>query len=74
MLNRFKLTLVTSGYVPNMTGGIASFISDMAPALAHRGHEVRVISISARASGGPRRSAQARSRSWIAFVFAEVNA
>jgi glycogen(starch) synthase len=43
LTNRRKLTLVTSGYVPNMTGGIARFFSDLAPALARRGHEVRVI-------------------------------
>ena len=43
MTNRRKITLVTSGYVPNMTGGIARFFSDLAPALAKRGHEVRVI-------------------------------
>ena len=43
MTNRRKITLVTSGYVPNMTGGIARFFSDLAPALARRGHEVRVI-------------------------------
>jgi glycosyltransferase involved in cell wall biosynthesis/GT2 family glycosyltransferase len=40
---RRKITLVSSGYVPNMTGGIARFFSDLAPALARRGHEVRVI-------------------------------
>jgi glycosyltransferase involved in cell wall biosynthesis len=40
---RRKLTFVSSGYTGNMTGGIARFISDLAPALARRGHEVRVI-------------------------------
>ncbi len=41
--NRRKITFVSSGYTPNMTGGIARFISDVAPALARRGHEVRVV-------------------------------
>ena len=43
MENRRKVTLVSSGFTPNMTGGIARFFSDIAPALARRGHEVRVI-------------------------------
>ncbi|MCU1500244.1 MAG: hypothetical protein JWM47_4197 [Acidimicrobiales bacterium] len=41
--SRRKITIVSSGYAPNMTGGIARFITDLAPALARRGHEVRVI-------------------------------
>ena len=40
---RRRLTIVSSGYAPNMTGGIARFISDLAPGLARRGHEVRVV-------------------------------
>ena len=40
---RRKITFIGSGYSPNMTGGIARFFSDLAPALAARGHEVRVI-------------------------------
>lgn len=40
---RRTVTFVSSGYTGNMTGGIARFISDLAPALARRGHEVRVI-------------------------------
>jgi glycogen synthase len=40
---RRKIAIVSSGYTGNMTGGIARFISDLAPALARRGHEVRVI-------------------------------
>ncbi len=41
--NRRKLTLISSGYTPNLTGGISRLISDAAPALARRGNEVRVI-------------------------------
>ena len=38
-----RVVLVSSGYTPNLTGGIARFISDVAPELARRGHEVRVF-------------------------------
>ncbi|HZB41110.1 MAG TPA: glycosyltransferase [Ilumatobacter sp.] len=38
-----KITIVSSGYTPNMTGGIARLMSDLAPALASHGHDVRVI-------------------------------
>jgi len=38
-----RILLVSSGYTPNLTGGIARFISDVAPELARRGHEVRVF-------------------------------
>ena len=38
-----KITVVSSGYTTNMTGGIARLMSDLAPALAARGHDVRVI-------------------------------
>jgi glycogen synthase len=38
-----RIALVSSGYTPNVTGGIARFISDVAPELARRGHEVRVF-------------------------------
>jgi len=38
-----KLTIVSSGYTPNMSGGIARLMSDLAPALSARGHDVRVI-------------------------------
>ncbi len=47
---RRKLTIVSSSFAPNVTGGIARFISDLAPAMARRGHEVRVIT---RAVGPP---------------------
>jgi glycosyltransferase involved in cell wall biosynthesis/GT2 family glycosyltransferase len=47
---RRAITFVSSGYTNNMTGGIARFISDLAPALARRGHEVRVVT---RAVGPP---------------------
>jgi hypothetical protein len=40
---RQRITFVSSGYTPRLTGGISRFISDLAPALAQRGHEVRVI-------------------------------
>jgi glycogen synthase len=43
-----RLVIVTSGYTPEVTGGIARFFSDLAPELARRGHEVRVF---ARSSG-----------------------
>jgi glycogen synthase len=38
-----RLVLVSSGYADNLTGGIARFITDVAPALAARGHDVRVF-------------------------------
>jgi glycosyltransferase involved in cell wall biosynthesis len=38
-----RVILVSSGYTPNLTGGISRFISDVAPELARRGHEVRVF-------------------------------
>ena len=37
--------IVSSGYTPNVTGGIARFISDVAPRLAAAGHEVRVMAL-----------------------------
>lgn len=40
---RRRITFVSSSYTPHLTGGIARFISDLAPALARRGHEVRVV-------------------------------
>lgn len=41
--HRRRIVFVTSGYTGNLTGGIARFIADVAPALARRGHEVRVV-------------------------------
>jgi glycogen synthase len=41
-----RIVLVSSGYTPNVTGGIARFISDVAPELAALGHEVRVMTAS----------------------------
>lgn len=38
-----RIVLVSSGYRPNLTGGIARYISDIAPELARLGHEVRVF-------------------------------
>lgn len=38
-----RVVLVSSGYTPNLTGGISRFIADVAPELARRGHEVRVF-------------------------------
>ena len=38
-----KYVLVSSGYPPAITGGIARYVGEVAPALAARGHEVRVI-------------------------------
>lgn len=38
-----RIVLVSSGYQPDLTGGIARFISDVAPELARLGHEVRVF-------------------------------
>ena len=37
------IAMVTGDYPPRSTGGIARFLGDAAPALAARGHEVRVI-------------------------------
>jgi hypothetical protein len=47
---RYNIVLVSSGYTPNVTGGIARFISDLAPELARRGHDVRVFAKAAEAS------------------------
>lgn len=41
-----SVLLVSSGYAPNISGGIARFISDVAPELSARGHEVRVFTAS----------------------------
>lgn len=41
--NPLRIVLVSSGYHPNVTGGIARFISDVAPLIAAAGHEVRVM-------------------------------
>jgi glycosyltransferase involved in cell wall biosynthesis len=40
---RRKLVFVSNYYTGNLEGGIARFISDLAPAMAARGHDVRVI-------------------------------
>lgn len=40
---RLRIVLVSSGYRPHLSGGIARFISDVAPELARLGHEVRVF-------------------------------
>jgi glycogen(starch) synthase len=40
---QLRVVIVSSGYTPNVTGGIARFISDVAPRLAAAGHEVRVF-------------------------------
>ncbi len=40
---RRRIAIISSDYPPRMTGGIARFIGDLAPALARHGHEVRVI-------------------------------
>lgn len=45
-----RIVLVSSGYRPNLTGGISRFISDVAPELARLGHEVRVFTRSATTS------------------------
>lgn len=47
---RLRILFVSSGYPPDFAGGIGRFIGDVAPELARRGHEVRVI---ARAGGLP---------------------
>ncbi|CAM9674018.1 unnamed protein product, partial [Phaeothamnion confervicola] len=41
--SRLSIVIISSGFWPNVNGGIARFMSDLAPALAARGHEVRVI-------------------------------
>jgi glycogen(starch) synthase len=41
--DRLRIALVSSGYQPEVTGGIARYISDVAPELAKLGHEVRVF-------------------------------
>ncbi len=46
MSARRRIVLVSSGYADNLTGGIARFISDVAPELAARGHDVRVLTMS----------------------------
>ena len=38
-----SVVIVSSGFPPPLSGGIARFIGDLAPALARLGHEVRVI-------------------------------
>jgi hypothetical protein len=38
-----RIVLVSSGYAPNLTGGISRFITDVAPQLARLGHDVRVM-------------------------------
>ncbi len=40
---RRNIVLVSSGYTPTLTGGISRFVSDVAPELARRGHDVRVL-------------------------------
>jgi glycogen(starch) synthase len=40
---RLRIVLVSAGYPPAFAGGIGRFIGDVAPELARRGHEVRVI-------------------------------
>ena len=37
------IAMITGDYPPRLTGGIARFLGDAAPALAARGHEVRVL-------------------------------
>lgn len=41
--NARRIVLVSGDYPPNITGGIARFIGDVAPRLVAAGHEVRVI-------------------------------
>jgi glycosyltransferase involved in cell wall biosynthesis len=38
-----RIFIVSSGYTPHITGGIARFMSDVAPALVDLGYETRVI-------------------------------
>jgi len=40
---RLAIVIVAGDYPPRITGGIARYLGDVAPALARRGHEVRVI-------------------------------
>lgn len=40
---RRRIVLVSSSYTGNITGGVGRLFSDLAPALAARGHDVRVI-------------------------------
>jgi glycosyltransferase involved in cell wall biosynthesis/GT2 family glycosyltransferase len=40
---RRKLLFVSSSYTGNITGGIGRLFSDLAPAMAARGHDVRVV-------------------------------
>ncbi|MEO8695229.1 MAG: glycosyltransferase [Acidimicrobiales bacterium] len=40
---RRRLFIVSSGYTPHITGGIARFMSDVAPAMTDLGYETRVI-------------------------------
>lgn len=42
-VDRLAIVLVSSGYPPAVTGGIARFVGDVAPELARLGHDVRVI-------------------------------
>ena len=48
--NRLRIGLVSAGYPPRPMAGIARFISELAPALAALGHDVRVFT---RATGHP---------------------
>jgi glycosyltransferase involved in cell wall biosynthesis len=41
--SRLKLCIVSSSYTGNVTGGIGRYISELAPAMAQRGHDVRVV-------------------------------
>ncbi|HUP73237.1 MAG TPA: glycosyltransferase [Acidimicrobiales bacterium] len=41
--SRRRIVIVSSGYTPRITGGIARFMSDVAPALTDLGYEARVI-------------------------------
>jgi glycogen synthase len=47
---RRRIIFVSSSFTGNVTGGIGRLISDLAPAVAARGHDVRVIT---RALGAP---------------------
>lgn len=38
-----RIGILSGDYPPNVTGGVARFLGDVAPALARLGHEVRVI-------------------------------
>ncbi|NMD26171.1 MAG: glycosyltransferase [Actinobacteria bacterium] len=48
--NRLRIGLVSAGYPPRPMAGIARFMSELAPALAALGHDVRVFT---RATGHP---------------------